>query len=307
MRGDERRRHLWTSFDASVGREWHRHEGEPWRVLRRSLRERFLQRHTHGLEGVLLELGPGPGRFTAILRRRPRRSVVGLDLSRKTLQSARRRNPPSSSLAPVHWVRGAGEFLPIAPRSVDSVVAIGNIVSFAATDGPALLREIARVLRPGGLFLADFATPVAATQEFFHVAAERRTLGRVLRRRRFYLIDQVLATGLQPYAPHRLGRWEFKFYTAEEASQALSRAGFRVQEIMSIAPVARMDNRIIAAARRDKRAWQALLEVEERVGHRPGVLETGDGFLVAAIRDRKERARLFYRTARGEKPLSLRR
>ena len=284
MKRIARRRHLRTSFDASVRNEWRRHEGEPWRVLRRVLRERFVERHVKGLTGLLVELGPGPGRFTPILRKRPYTAVVALDLSRRTLKSARRRNPPSRTLVPVQWVQGAGESHPHRARSVDVVVALGNIVSFSAADGPMLLRELARALRPGGLLVADFPTPVAAIQEFFYRGGERRFLVRVLRRRKFFMVDRVLATHYQPYAPRRLGRWEFRFYTAEDAKRALVRAGFLVQEVMSVAPVARMDNRLISAARRDTRAWRSLLEVEEAVGHRPGVLETGDGFLVAATR-----------------------
>ncbi len=281
----ERRRHISTSFDAAVAREWRRHEGEPWRVLRRTLRERFLERNLKGRRGTLLELGPGPGRFTPILRARPRHRVVAVDLSRRVLQAARRRNPPSAALSRVEWLHGMGEALPLRSRSVDSAVALGNIVSFASTDAPLLLGEIARVLRPNGLFVADFATAVGATQEFLRGAAEHRALGQVLRNRKFYLVDQVLETGFQPFAPHRGGRWEFKFYTVEEASKVLIRAGFQVREAMSIAPIARMDNRLVSAARRDARAWEALLQLEEQVGLRPGVRESGDGFLIAAVRE----------------------
>ena len=280
-----RRKHIQASFDMSVGREWRRHEGEPWRILRRVLRERFVGRHLRGRGGALLELGSGPGRFTRMMRTPPRRSVIALDLSRAALRSARRRNPSSpAALAPVHWIHGAGECLPLRSRSVASVVALGNIVSFAATDGPLLLREVSRVLGRRGLLVADFATPVSAAQEFLHVASERRFLAEILRRRRYYLIDRVLTTHFQPFAPRRLTRWEFRFYTAQEATKALTGAGFQVHEIMSIGPIARMDNRLISAAHRDPRAWRSLLEIEEQVGHRPGVLETGDGFIVAAVR-----------------------
>lgn len=100
------------------------------------------------------------------------------------------------------------------------------------------------------------------------------------------MIDHVLTTGLQPLAPHRLTRWEFKFYTVEEARDIMRRAGFRPVDVMSIGPVARMDNAVVSAARRDRRSWESLLELEERVGRREGVRETGDGFLVAAMKGR---------------------
>lgn len=258
--------------------------GEPQRILRRTLRERFLRQHLRGSRGVLLELGPGPGRFTPILRRATRGGVLALDLSREGLRSARRRARREPGLSRIDWVQGAGEYLPLRSRSVDTVVAFGNIVSFAALDGPALLKELARVMRPKGLLLADFPSPAGSTQEFFYVAARQRLLGRVLRRPSHYFLDRVLTTGFQPLAPARLARWEFRFYTVAEAKKELARAGFRTIDAMSVAPIAAYQDRVAAIARREKRTWVTLLRVEEQIGRRPGVLETGHGFLMAAVR-----------------------
>jgi len=115
-------------------------------------------------------------------------------------------------------------------------------------------------------------------------AARRRLLGRILRRPGHYLLDRVLTTGLQPLAPDRLARWEFRFYTAAEDEKERARAGFRVIDVMSVAPIAAHQDRVAAIARRDERTWETLLRVEERVGWRPDVFELGDGFLIAAVR-----------------------
>lgn len=279
-----RRERIRHAFDASVAKEWNRHGGEPWRILRRTLRERFLRRHLARVGGTLLELGPGPGRFTPVLRARPRRSVVAVDISREPLLAAARRAARARDLAPVHWIQGMGERLPLKAGSVEGVVALGNIVSFASVDALQLLTEIARVTQPGGQLIADFPTAVGALQEFFHDAARERLLRRVLRRPRFYLIDQALADGFLPYAPHRLGRWEFQFYTVDTAKRLLRHAGLDVTDAMSVGPIARMDEQVISVARRDTRAWESLLRIEERTGRRPGVREAGDGFLVCAER-----------------------
>lgn len=279
-----RRRHVRQSFDDRVKDEWRRYAVEPQRILRRTLRERFLRQHLRRSSGILLELGPGPGRFTPTLRRATRGRVVALDLSLEGLRSARRRARQQPGLARIDWVQGAGECLPLLSRSVDTVVAFGNIVSFAALDGPALLKELGRVVKPRGRLLADFASPAAAFQEFFYVAARQRLLGRVLRRPHHYFLDRVLATGFQPLAPARLAPWEFQFYTVAKAEKELARAGFRTVDAMSVAPIAAYQNRVAAVARREKRTWETLLRVEEQIGRRPGVLETGHGFLIAAVR-----------------------
>jgi ubiquinone/menaquinone biosynthesis C-methylase UbiE len=279
-----RRRNLRESFDLRVRDEWKRYGGEPRRVLHRTLRERFLRAHLRDSGQLILELGPGPGRFTPILRRGARTRVFAVDLSRAGLRAGRRRAGRQPEGSRVEWIQAAGEHLPFVSRSIDIAVVLGNIVGFAGVDGPVLLKEIGRVVKPEGRLLADFASPAAATQEFFHAAANHRFLPRVLRRPRYYFLDRVLDTGLQPYAPARLARWEFRFYTAKEASTELARAGFRVVDAMSVAPVAAHQDRVAAIAHRERRTWEALLRIEERVGRRAGVLEAGDGFVVAAVR-----------------------
>lgn len=286
MAPSSRRRHLRRMFDSRVEREQRRYSGEPRRLLLGTLRDRFLLRHVPRRAEVVLELGPGPGRFTPVLlEARPER-LLAVDLSREGLRRARRRRRHRSGYSRIDWIQAAGEHLPLRPRSVDAVVALGNIVSFAGRDGPRLVRELGRVLRPQGVLIADFASPAASALDFFYAAAERRLLRRILRRPEYYLLDEILATGFQPCHrdPRRLATWEFQFYTAGEAERTVTHGGFRVTDLMAVAPLAAFQNRVARIARRDRRSWENLLRIEERVGRRPGVLETGHGFIIAARR-----------------------
>jgi SAM-dependent methyltransferase len=187
-------------------------------------------------------------------------------------------------MAEVDWVQGAGEHLPIASRSIDQAVVFGNVVCFATVDGPRLLGELGRVARHGARLLVDFASPAAATQEFFQIAAELRWLPRILRTPDRYFLDRILSSGFQPYAPSRMAYWEFQFYTVEQARRELARAGFRVIDTMSIAPIAAFQDHVAKTAHREPRTWEALLRIEERIGRRPGVREAGHGFAMAAVR-----------------------
>jgi len=132
--------------------------------------------------------------------------------------------------------------------------------------------------------VADFASPAAATQEFFDLMSRRRRLPGVLRRPGHFFVEQVLDTGYQPFDPKRLATWEFQFYTPENARRALERAGFRLVDLMAAGAVSWNLGAVAASARREPRTWENLLRIEERVGRRPGALETGHGFLVAATR-----------------------
>ncbi|MCE7870958.1 SAM-dependent methyltransferase [bacterium CPR1] len=87
-----------------------------------------------------LEVGVGTGRFAQALK-----VDQGLDPAAGALLLAERRG--------IRVHRGVGESLPFADASLAGVLMITTLC-FA--DGPSLLREAARVLRPGGsLLVAD--------------------------------------------------------------------------------------------------------------------------------------------------------
>jgi SAM-dependent methyltransferase len=307
-RSTARRRRIRERFDASVDREWRRYSGTAWRVLVRELRHRFLARHLPKGEGWVLELGPGPGRFTpTVLSARAR--VVAADLSRPMLRALTRRKGVRTRAAKLRRVRAAGEHLPFRDGAFRASVVLGNLLGFSAADGPRLLREVARVTRPGGMLVLDVASPVGATTDFLEAAARRRLLRRILRDPEYYFLNEIVRSAErthQPYAPSRWGFFEFDFYTVAAAERELLAAGFRPIDRMAVGAIGAYRERLTTIARREPRTWRTLLELEERVGRRAGVLETGHGFVVAAVRERgtlrrrsRGRPQESYRTPRS--------
>lgn len=92
-------------------------------------------------DGVCLEIGCGTGAHAASVRDLGRRPV-GVDLSAGMLRHARGRLPVA---------RGDAAALPVADASVPAVIAMMVHTDMAAY--PEVLREVARVLRPGGVFV----------------------------------------------------------------------------------------------------------------------------------------------------------
>src|SRR5262245_13887217 len=95
-----------------------------------------------------MDLGCGTARLTRDLTlRHPRAAVVGLDFSEGMLAAARRRlGPKCPSL-----VQGDAYSLPLATGSLDLVTS--SIAYHWLGDAPTALREIRRVLAPGGHFV----------------------------------------------------------------------------------------------------------------------------------------------------------
>jgi len=97
----------------------------------------------------VLDLGSGGGIDVLLSAKRvgPGGRAIGLDMTDEMLALAQR-NAAEAGATNVEFVRGHIEDIPLPAESVD--VVISNCVINLAADKPAVFREIARVLRPGG-------------------------------------------------------------------------------------------------------------------------------------------------------------
>jgi arsenite methyltransferase len=100
---------------------------------------------------TVLDLGSGGGIDVLLSARRvgPTGVACGLDMTDEMLDLARR-NQSEAGVTNVQWLRGHIEEIPLPSDSID--VIISNCVINLSGDKPQVLREAARVLKPGGRF-----------------------------------------------------------------------------------------------------------------------------------------------------------
>ncbi|WP_304047182.1 demethylmenaquinone methyltransferase [Jatrophihabitans endophyticus] len=141
--------------------------------------DRYWRRATRDLLGaepgcVVLDLAAGTGVSTAELRRGGA-DAVACDFSLGMLRAGRRARPD------VTFVAGDATHLPFADASVDAATisfGLRNVV-----DVPAALRELARVVRPGGrLVICEFSRPTFAPFRFVYLNYLMRALPWIARR-----------------------------------------------------------------------------------------------------------------------------
>ena len=140
--------------------EWSRTYESSW--MQRSF---FTRLHSVALDlaaslpppAAVLDVGCGTGRLLrAAALRWPAARLLGVDPAEGMMEIARRLTPDAEIQ------RGLAESLPLPDASVDLVVSTMSFHHWG--DQAAALREIARVLRPGGHFiLVDIAPPRALT------------------------------------------------------------------------------------------------------------------------------------------------
>ncbi|HEX6754662.1 MAG TPA: methyltransferase domain-containing protein, partial [Mycobacteriales bacterium] len=139
---------------------------------------------------TVLDLGSGAGLDLLLSARRvgPTGRVIGLDMTEEMVALARR-NTAGVGTVEIHL--GRIEQIPLADASVD--VVISNCVLNLSADKAAVLREVARVLRPGGRLgvsdlLADEGADLAAAAGALGVGVRPLTAGEYRR--------QLAAAGL---------------------------------------------------------------------------------------------------------------
>jgi ubiquinone/menaquinone biosynthesis C-methylase UbiE len=97
----------------------------------------------------VLDLGSGGGIDVILSAKRvgPAGHAYGLDMTDEMLELARR-NAAEAGVGNATFLKGLIEEIPLPDASID--VVISNCVINLSTDKPSVLREIGRVLKPGG-------------------------------------------------------------------------------------------------------------------------------------------------------------
>lgn len=109
----------------------------------------FAELVRDGGGGPVADVGCGPGHLTAHLHRLGL-DAVGIDLSPAMVERARRDHPQ------VRFEVGSMTGLELGDASVAGVLAFYSLIHVPDEQVPAVLAELVRVLRPGGVLLLGF-------------------------------------------------------------------------------------------------------------------------------------------------------
>lgn len=108
----------------------------------------------------VLDVACGPGALTRLAAEAVGSSgrVVGFDLKADVLEAARKTTPDRTVAAPIEWCEGDACLLPFDSETFEVVFCSFGLMSFS--DRPAALREMRRVLVPGGRLAATVWGPM---------------------------------------------------------------------------------------------------------------------------------------------------
>jgi ubiquinone/menaquinone biosynthesis C-methylase UbiE len=213
--------HLGPRVQAWLYNRWSRKYDEGKRASQLQDDEMLAQPLVQALTGVpepfLLDFATGTGRLSLVLLNRPEFTgkIVALDLSQGMLEQAAAKLATSNGPHPmdsyppsarrVELLRHRFLPLPFPDASFDVVCALEVLELFPVMDEP--LRELARILRPGGIFLTSRGTEESRRKariksaETFIPLLESHGFEQVNITRWWTLFDRVLARRQGVFVP----------------------------------------------------------------------------------------------------------
>lgn len=167
------REHVW----AEGGDEWSgmaAHCKVAYPEWKQGLIEAFLLPYL-GPDRDVVEIAPGHGRWTETIIPRSR-SLSLVDINPELLQACKERFADVDS---VEYVQTDGSSIPVPDASADFVWSFDSFVHIDPPDVFAYIRELARVLRPGGYAVIHHADKTDAGLALAPRLKHRGTAGRV--------------------------------------------------------------------------------------------------------------------------------
>lgn len=206
-------------------------EREPLNALRTAVNPARLDYLTRVLRALgvdpagktLVDIGCGGGLFAEEVARMGAR-VIGVDPSTSSLETAHA-HAVAAGLS-IDYRTGTGEKLPLEDGSVDIACCVDVLEHVSDVD--AVIRDSARVLKTGGLYVFD-------------------TINRT-RMSRFVMIKLFQEWRLTAWMPPNLHAWE-QFITPDELRTLMSRHQLETHDVVGIGPS-------VKASRLIRMLWQ---------------------------------------------------
>lgn len=265
-------------YDNYGKREWYRLESSPEAEVNFHLHQKYLLEYIREGDRVL-EIGPGPGRFTLEMAALGAR-IVALEISPEQLRLNKEMVAAEGmGHAVEQWVEGDTVDLSRFPdQSFDAVVAYGGPLSYVFDQADQALGEMLRVVKAGGYVLLSVMSLLGTTRRFLDSIVELSF------QHGLEAVDDITCGGdlMGPAARGHhchMYRWsELRYMLEGHACDivAVSASGF-------LAPQSEHALRIAHGSRE---LWDRLLEWEASYCQEPGAIDGGT-HIISVIRRRE--------------------
>jgi SAM-dependent methyltransferase len=258
-------------------REWERLDSSAHARLIFHLHTHFLQEHI-GPERTVLDAGCGAGRFSVHMAQMGS-SVTSMDISDEQISLARAKLTELGLLerANAFYVGDIADLSRFDDHTFDTTVCFGGALNYLFKQTNDAMGELVRVTKPGGVVLVSVMSRWGVIR--FAIGNERLDPADFFGRPDYWMIPQVTETGDLTEHP-QVSHPPRHFFDSTELRQLLKGAGLEGVKLGSAPSLSGMLYSRLDLIEKHPRAWQVVLELEERAYRLPGLLDSGE-FLFA--------------------------
>ena len=252
--------------------EWHRLQKSPADEAKLHVHRHYLEKHIVPGNHVL-EIGPGPGRFTQLLAQIGA-TIVAADISPMQLQLHRQY---AQKLGFESAVKGRLELdicdMHILPNETfDAVVCYGGPLSYVFEQRSQAITEVLRVCKPRGIIILSVMCLWGSVHEFLPgvVAIPPKDNW------------QIIETGDLCPATYEKSDHHCHLFRADELRSFLEHAGTEILTLSASNCLTAAWGGRLADIRADAAQWEHLLDLEIQACQQPGCLDMGTHLIAIA-------------------------
>lgn len=261
-------------YDWTAEIEWGRLFRDPYNMLEYIVTMHYLEKHLP-LEGLILDAGGGPGRYTVELARRGY-DVVLFDLSPVSLEYAQGKIEEAGVGERIRGIVEGSitDLSEFEERTFDAVVCLGPLSHLLErADRETAVKELSRVAKPG----APIFVSVIGLYGVFRV---------VLSRLPDELLDpdheEMFTKGIHRVDWHEEGESGFTeayFFHPYEVRELMEGAGVETIEMATCEGLSTGLQEATNALYEDREKWDRWIEILLKTSNDPSILGSSDHFL----------------------------
>jgi SAM-dependent methyltransferase len=261
-------------YDRTAEIEWGRLFRDPYNMLEYIVTMHYLEKHLP-LEGLILDAGGGPGRYTVELARRGY-EVVLFDLSPVSLEYAQGKIEEAGVEERIRGVVEGSitDLSEFEARTFDAVVCLGPLSHLLErAERETAMKELSRVAKPGAPILVS----VIRLYGVFRV---------VLSRLSDELLDpdheEMFTKGIHRVDWHEereSGFTEAYFFHPYEVRELMEGAGIETIEMATCEGLSTGLQEATNALYEDREKWDRWIEILLKTSNDPSILGSSDHFL----------------------------
>ena len=273
-------------YNAYGDREWQRLEATPYGRLQAIIHEDMLKRYVRPGD-KLLDAGSGPGRFS-IAAAKAGANITMLDISDEQLEIARGKISAAGLNDSIeNFIRAdICNLSMFSEDEYDVVVCFGGALSYVCENRQKAAKELIRVARPGGAILVSAMSkhgPIINVVQMNDITTLKDPDKPTHNGPSLWSVVQTGDLGGFPSRAAGMPHAAMHLYTARELAGLFSKC--MILEItgsnVTMREYSPTNNELAA----NPEVWKTVVEMERRLNHEPGLIDTGSHIIIAAAKE----------------------